>query len=333
MKKIRWGILSTAKIAREQLIPAIQLSQFGEVVAIASRNQQRAEEVAGELQIAKAYGSYEELLEDPEIDAIYNPLPNDMHVPWSIRAIDEGKHVLCEKPIALDSRQAQQLLNHDKSKPEIKVMEAFMYRFHPQWQMVKSLVEDGRIGNIKQINSVFTYFKDDPENIRSNPQQGGGGLMDIGCYCISAARWIYGREPKRVSGVLLKHNDWNVDVLGNGILDFGDGRFSSFTYGTQTFADQYVELFGDRGKIRINRPFNPPADECSILEVYLPGGSETIEVVPANQYVIQVDAMARAIIDDTDVPYPLGDAMNNMRVIDALFKSAEEHRTETVGSH
>ncbi|MEJ2005667.1 MAG: Gfo/Idh/MocA family oxidoreductase, partial [Cyclobacteriaceae bacterium] len=308
MKKIRWGILSTAKIAREQLIPAIQKSQFGEVVAIASRSEQRAEQCAFKLGIEKSYGSYEDLLEDPDIDAVYNPLPNDMHVPWTIRAIDAGKHVLCEKPIALNSRQAEQLMNHDKAKSEIKVMEAFMYRFHPQWQMVKSLAEEGRIGDIHQINSVFTYFKDDPDNIRSNPEQGGGGLMDIGCYCISVARWIYGKEPKRVSGILHKHSQWDVDILGNAILDFGEGMYSSFTCGTQTIGDQYVELFGNKGKIRVNRPFNAPTEEPCTIEVHLHNGYEIIEVVPANQYTIQVDAMARAILDNTDVPYTLSDA-------------------------
>ncbi len=333
MKKIRWGILSTAKIARNQLIPAIKKSQFGEVTAIASRSEERAAQAAAEFGIEKSYGSYEELLEDPDIDAVYNPLPNDMHVPWTIRAIDAGKHVLCEKPIALDSRQAEQLVNHDKAHPDIKVMEAFMYRFHPQWQMVKSLVEDGRIGDIHQINSVFTYFKDDPDNIRSNPEQGGGGLMDIGCYCISVPRWIYGKEPKRVSGVLQKHSQYGVDILGNAVLDFGEGCYASFTCGTQTFADQYVELFGNKGKIRVNRPFNAPADHNCILEVYHPDGTEIIEVVPANQYTIQVDAMARAIIDGTDVPYPLTDALQNMNVIDAIFKSADEHRMENVNSN
>jgi predicted dehydrogenase len=332
MKKIRWGILSTAKIAREQLIPAIQKSQFGEVKAIASRNIERAKETAEELGIEHYYGSYEELLEDEEVDAVYNPLPNDMHVPWTIRAMDLGKHVLCEKPIALDSRQAEQLRKHSKAHPDICVMEAFMYRFHPQWQIVNQLIQNGDIGNIQHIHSVFTYFKDDPMNIRTDPQKGGGGLMDIGCYCISVARWMYGKEPHRVTGTLFKHPEWDVDILASAIMDFGHGKLSSFVCGTQTQSDQYVEIYGDKGKIRVNRPFNPDAEAFSTIDVTSSKGSECIEVVPANQYVIQVDSFNRSILDKTDVAQPLEDAVSNMQVIDAIFKSAEEHRTEKVES-
>ncbi|MCA6075435.1 Gfo/Idh/MocA family protein [Fulvivirga sedimenti] len=332
MKKIRWGVLSTAKIAREKFIPAVQKSQFGDVVAIASRSMEKAENTASELGIGRAYGSYEELLDDPEIDAVYNPLPNDMHVPWTIRSMDLGKHVLCEKPIALNARQAEQLLQHAKTKPDILVMEAFMYRFHPQWQMVRSLVDSGSIGHINQVNSLFTYFKDDPSNIRTDPEKGGGGLMDIGCYCVSIARWLFNHEPLRAFGSLRNHPQWHVDILANAILDFGEGRFSSFTCGTQSFPDQYVEIIGNHGRIRVNRPVNVPSDMNCTIDVENENGTEIIEVVASDHYTLQADYFSRSILDQTEVPTPLEDAYNNMKVIEAIFKSAESLRMENIPS-
>ncbi len=330
MRKIRWGVLSTAKIARDKFIPAVERSQFGEITAIASRSIDKAENVANKHNISRAYGSYEELLDDPEIDAVYNPLPNDMHVPWTIRAMDLGKHVLCEKPIALNVRQTEQLVSHARTKPDVMVMEAFMYRFHPQWQMVKSLIDKGSIGHINQVNSLFTYYKDDPTNIRTDPEKGGGGLMDIGCYCISIARWLFDHEPLRVFGSLRNHPQWHVDILANAIMDFGDGKFSSFTCGTQSFPDQYVEILGNHGRIRVNRPVNVPADMNCTIDVETENGTEIIEVVAADQYTIQADYFCRSILDHTGVPTPLEDALQNMKVIETIFKSAESLRMENV---
>lgn len=328
--KVRWGILSTAKIAREQVIPAIQKSQFGSVVAIASRNGDTVAQIANTLSIPEYYGSYDELLSSPLIDAIYNPLPNDMHVPWTLKAIKAGKHVLCEKPVGLNAREAEHLLQHTKKHPEVKVMEAFMYRFHPQWQLVKSLIDTHKIGKILSVNITFTYFKDDPDNIRNNPEKGGGGLMDIGCYCISIARWLIGKEPQRVTGFLYLHPQHKVDTQASGMLDFGNGVHSVFNCGTQTHPAQHVEILGTSGRIFVHRPVNVASDHTCKITLDSNGLTEDIEVDMANQYILEVDYFARAILDKTDVPTPLSDAVANMRVIDALLKSAETGSVEHV---
>ena len=324
MQKLRWGVLSTAKIARERFIPAIAKSELGEVVAIASRTEDKAETVAKSLHIPRYYSSYEEMLEAPDIDAIYNPLPNDMHVPWTMRAVDKGKHVLCEKPIGLDAHEATHLSNHVKNRNGIKVMEAFMYRFHPQWDRILTTINEGTIGEVTLVQSHFTYFKDDPQNIRSDPEKGGGGLMDIGVYCTSTSRWIYGKEPIRVQAQLRMHPQWNVDILANGIMDFGEGKYASFTCGTQTFGDQYVNIYGTKGKIVVPRPFN--AMEKTIIEVHLDKEVHEIPIEETDQYTLQADAFAQAVFGDTEVPTPLTDAVANMRVIEALKESAEMQR-------
>ncbi len=328
--KIRWGILSTAKIARKQVIPAIQKSHFGEVAAIASRNSEKVKQVAEELSIPVAFDSYDELLSSPDIDAIYNPLPNDMHIPWTLKAIKAGKHVLCEKPVGLNAREAEHLLQHVKKHPEVKVMEAFMYRFHPQWQLVRSLIDAGRIGNLVAVNSTFTYYKDDPDNIRNDPEKGGGGLMDIGCYCVSFARWLTGREPQRVSAFMSHHPQYKVDVLTTGILDFGNGLQSMFQCGTQTHPTQHVEILGTSGRIVLDQPVNVPPDHTCMLRVESNDLQEEIAVDMANHYTLQADYFARSILDQTDVPTPLTDAVANMRVIDALVRSAENGSCEHI---
>lgn len=331
-RKVRWGILSTAKIARTQVIPAIQKSHFGEVVAIASRNEDKVREVAKELSIPTYYGSYDELLDAPDIDVIYNPLPNDMHVPWTLKAIKAGKHVLCEKPIGLSAREAEYLAQHVKKHPEIKVMEAFMYRHHPQWQLVRNLVEDGQIGKVTSVNSTFTYFKDDPDNIRNDPEKGGGGMMDIGCYCISFARWITGREPQRVSSFMTYHPQHKVDILSSALLDFGNGVHAVFQCSTQAYPTQHVEILGTSGKIAIDLPVNVPSDHQATLILEVNGVREEITVDMANQYTLQADYFARSILDNSDVTTPLSDAVANMRVIDALVKSAESGSCEHIHS-
>ena len=218
--KVRWGIISTAKIGRLKVIPGIQKSDICEVTAISSRNQQQADEAAQKLGIPKAYGSYEALLADPDIDAIYNPLPNHMHVDWSIKAIEAGKHVLCEKPIGLDTTDAQRLLSKSQEYPNLKVMEAFMYRFHPQWIKAKELVKNGSIGEVKTVQSFFSYFNVDPNNIRNKADIGGGGLMDIGCYCISFPRFIFEEEPLRAVGLLDYDPVMKTDRIASGMMDF-----------------------------------------------------------------------------------------------------------------
>jgi len=320
--KVRWGILSTAKIGTEKVIPAMQLGKYCEMTAIASRNLDKAQAAARQLGIPKAYGSYEELLADPDIDAIYNPLPNHLHVPWSIKALNAGKHVLCEKPIGLTTAQAQELLDAAQKRPQLKVMEAFMYRHHLQWQQARQLVVEGKIGELRTIQSFFSYYNADPDNIRNKAEIGGGGLMDIGCYCISLSRFIFGAEPQRVFGIMEYDPQFKTDRLTSGMLDFGRGT-STFTCSTQLTDYQRVNIFGTEGRVEIEIPFNTPSDRpCKMWHQY---GTEIDEIVldVCNQYTIQGDLFSQAVLNDTDVPTPLEDAVANMKVIEALIQSAK----------
>jgi predicted dehydrogenase len=320
--KVRWGVLSTARIGTEKVIPAMQSGRYCDIVAIASRDLDRARAAADRLGIPKAYGSYEELLADPEIDAIYNPLPNHLHVPWSIRALEAGKHVLCEKPIALTAAEAQKLLDAARERPQLKVMEAFMYRHHPQWQRARQLVADGRIGELRTIQSFFSYHNPDPANIRNIAKFGGGGLLDIGCYTISLSRFIFGAEPRRACGIMEYDPRFKTDRLTSGVLDFGRGT-STFTCATQLTPYQRVNIFGTEGRVEIEIPFNAPSDRpCRMWHQH---GSEIHEIIldVCNQYTIQGDLFSQAVLDDTPVPTPLEDAVANMRVIEALVQSAK----------
>jgi len=321
MKKIRWGVLSTAKIGTKKVIPAMQLGEYCKFTAIASRQLEKAQAAARRLGIEKAYGSYEELLADCDVDAIYLPLPNHLHVPWAIKALKAGKHVLCEKPIGLNAAEAQELLEASRKFPRLKVMEAFMYRHHPQWQWAKKRVSEGKIGELRTIQSFFSYYNSDPNNIRNKADIGGGGLMDIGCYCISLSRFIFGAEPRRVCGIMEKDPNMKVDRLTSGILEFASGT-STFTCATQLVRYQRVNIFGTKGRIEIEIPFNAPPDrQC---KVWYRDGNRIEEVVldVCNQYTIQGDLFSRAVLEDREVPVPLEDAMANMQVIDALVRSA-----------
>jgi predicted dehydrogenase len=323
MSKIRWGVLSTANIGTEKVLPAMQRGAYCEVAAIASRDPEKARAAAEALGIPKAYGSYDELLSDPEIKAIYNPLPNHLHVPWSIKALQAGKHVLCEKPIALTVAEAQQLVDAARQYPSLKVMEAFMYRHHPQWQKARQIVADGDIGELRTIQSFFSYYLDDPANIRNMADIGGGGLMDIGCYNISLSRFIFDAEPRRVLGIIDYDPHFNTDRLTSGILDFGRGT-STFTCSTQLSPYQRVNIFGTEGRIEIEIPFNAPPDRpCKMWHQR----GDTIEEFAfdiCDQYTLQGDLFAQAIINNTPVPTPLEDAVANMRVIEAIVRSAKD---------
>ncbi len=322
MSKVRWGILSTSQFAQAKVIPALQKCDHVEVVAIGSRDKARAYEAASRFGIPKAYGSYEELLADPEIDVIYNPAPNHLHVPWTIKALEAGKHSLCEKPIGLNLAEARQLLDASKKYPKLKVMEAFMYRHHPQWGRAKRLVDEGGIGKLRTIQSIFSYFNNDPDNIRNRPEIGGGGLMDIGCYNISLSRFIFGEEPKRVLGVVEYDPNFNTDRIASGILDFGRGT-SVFTCSTQLAPYQRVNIFGDAGRVEIEIPFNAPPDRVCKLWHDTSAGIEEIKFDICDQYTIQGDLFSLAVINDTPVPTPLEDAVANMKVIEALVKSGK----------
>jgi predicted dehydrogenase len=324
MNKIRWGILSTAKIGLKQVIPAMQKGQFIEVTAIASRDADKAKQAAAELNIPKAYADYEALLADPDIDAVYNPLPNHLHVPYTIKALQAGKHVLCEKPVGLNTADAQKLIAIAKQFPKLKVMEAFMYHFHPQWQKAKAIIEQGLLGEVKNIQSHFSYFNPDPANIRNKPETGGGGLMDIGCYCISFPRFILGSEPQSVVAIADIDPALQTDRITSAILDFGGGKTATFTCSTQLEPYQRVQIFGTKGKIEIEIPVNAVADEPAKLWLQINKNIEEIHTEAVNQYTLQGDAFSQAILNDTAVPTPLADALNNMKVIDAVFKSAKE---------
>ncbi|MCB1124329.1 MAG: Gfo/Idh/MocA family oxidoreductase, partial [Verrucomicrobiae bacterium] len=259
MEKVKWGILSTANFARERFLPGVLLAEKCEVVAIASRDLDKARDMADHFQIPKAYGTYEEILADPEIDLVYVPLPNHLHVDWAIKVLEAGKHVLCEKPLGLNKADAQRLVQASKKYPHLNAMEAFMYRFHPQWMTAHQWVNEGKVGRLCTIQSFFSYNNLDPNNIRNNPDIGGGGLMDIGCYCISLSRWIFGRQANRVLGIVERDPVMKIDRMSSGVMDFGDGT-ATFTCSTQVSPYQRVHIVGTKGRIEIEIPFNAPPD-------------------------------------------------------------------------
>lgn len=318
--KIRWGILSTAKIAREKVIPALQASKYCSVEAIASRNVDQARATAELLGIPKAFGSYEDLLSDPGIDAVYIPLPNHLHVPWAIKALEANKHVLCEKPIAVSAAEAVQLQQAALRKPKLKIMEAFMYRFHPKWQRAKSMAQDGTIGKLTTIQSFFSYYNADADNIRNQKEMAGGGLMDIGCYCISLARFLFDEEPVSAWGQLDIDPVLQIDRMASGMLQFTKGT-ASFTCSTQLTSYQRVNILGTTGRIEMEIPFNAPPTAPTRIWLHTKEGSETIVFNAVDQYTLQGDAFSKAILNDTAVPVNLQDAVNNMLVIEAVVKS------------
>jgi predicted dehydrogenase len=332
-KKVSWGVLGVAKIAVKKVIPAMQQGEWSEVTAIASRDLKKAQEAARGLGIPKAYGSYEELLGDPEVEAVYNPLPNHLHVPWSVKAAEAGKHVLCEKPISLTAEEAKQLVAV-RNRTGVKIQEAFMVRTHPQWTETLNLIRSGRIGEVRSIMGYFSYFNRDPENIRNVPKYGGGALMDIGCYPITASRFIFQAEPKRVLGLAERDPEMKIDRLTSALLDFPSGQ-SIFTCSTQLVPYQRMHFFGPRGRIEIEIPFNAPPDRpCRIFidngADLFGGGVETKELDTCDQYTIQGDLFSRAIREGTEVPLPLEDSVKNMAVIEALFRSAESGKWENL---
>lgn len=315
--------MGTAHIATEQVIPAILTSQYGQVRAIASRHIEKAQKVSDHFGITVCYGSYEELLADDDIDAVYIPLPNHLHVKWAISALEAGKHVLVEKPIGLSSTEAQKLLNASQKYPHLKVMEAFMYRHHPQWIKTKELVDQGAIGDIKTIQSSFSFFEDDPNSIVNKKEWGGGSLMDIGCYSISLSRFIYGSEPKSIAAIIDYHPEFKVDVLASGILEFEQGT-SIFFSSTQLADNQQLQIFGTKGNIKMELPFNPPIDRPAKIWLEKEGKVETITLDICNQYTIQADLFALAIINNAPVPTPLEDAIYNMIIIEKMKESNEK---------
>jgi predicted dehydrogenase len=332
-EKIRWGIISTALIGTKKVIPGMQRSQRGTVAAIASRDLARAKAAAAELGIAKAYGSYEELLADPDIDAVYNPLPNNLHVPWAVAAARAGKHVLCEKPIAMNAAEAAEL---KAVAGRVHVMEAFMVRFHPQWLRARELVRQGTIGQLRAVQVFFAYDNRDPANIRNMMETGGGGIMDIGCYGIVSGRFSFEAEPSRVVALVDRDSAFGTDRLASVIADFGGGRQLSFVVSTQLSPHQRVTLGGTRGRIEILIPFNAPQMEATRIVIddgsELGGASSVEETIPpVDQYAEEADAFARAVLGETELPYGVDDAVKNMQIIDAIFRSEQSGRWEATG--
>ena len=330
-KKIRWGVLSTAAIGLKKVIPAMQQGQLTTIAAIASRDLSKAKEAAAAHNIPKAYGSYEELLADKDIDAIYNPLPNHLHVPWTIKAAEAGKHVLCEKPISLTVAEAEKLLAV-RNRTGVKIGEAFMVNSHPQWLRLRALLDEGRIGELRSVLGFFSYFNINPDNIRNKADIGGGALMDIGCYLIHAARFAFGAEPTRVVATINRDPQMHTDRLTSAILDFAAGQ-SIFTCSTQLVPYQRIHFLGTRGRIELEIPVNAPPDRQTRLFIDsgadLFGGGITTEAFPVcDQYTLQGDAFSKAVLDDGEVPVPVEDAISNMAVIEAIFRSGKSGQWE-----
>ena len=331
-KKLRWGVLSTASIGIRKVLPAMQHGQYTTVDAIASRDLSKAQAAAAKLGIPKAYGSYEELLADPNIDAIYNPLPNQMHVPWSAKAAEAGKHVLCEKPISLTVAEAKTLLDV-RARTGVKIGEAFMIRSYTQWLRVGEILRSGRIGQLRSVAGFFSYFNNDPANIRNHIESGGGALLDIGCYCIQAARYGFGAEPRRVVGLIDRDPNFKTDRLTSAMLDFEAGQ-AIFTCSTQMVPYQKVLFFGTTGRIEMQIPFNAPIDRPTRILIDETGelfgsGIKVEEFAMADQYTMQGDAFSRAVLEGGEVPVPLEEAIANMAVIEAIFRSAETGQWKT----
>ena len=322
-ERVRWGVLSPAAIGVHKVIPAMQRSQRCDVVAIASRDAARAAGAAEQLGIARHHGSYDDLLADPDIEAVYIPLPNHLHAEWTLRAAAAGKHVLCEKPLALSAAQAAEMVDGCRAAG-VLLMEAFMYRLHPLWLRVRELVTTGAIGELRAIQAFFAYHNVDPANIRNIADYGGGALMDVGCYAINVARWMFDGEPTDVSAAVRIDPRFGTDAVTSAVLDFG-GRHATFTCSTQTEPDQRVHLIGTTGRLLVEIPFNiPPHLPTRIIHAAggdppVAPGIDIIEIPAADPYGAQCDAFSAAIRDGSDVPIPAQDAIGNMAVIDRIL--------------
>ena len=331
--KVKWGILGAASIAQRRVLPAMMQCELSEVAAIASRSAEKAKAASALFFIPKAYDSYEKLLEDPEIEVIYNPLPNNLHVEWSIRAARHGKHVLCEKPLSRTVAEARRLLEA-REQYGVKIGEAFMVRTHPQWIRTRELVRSGRIGKLHSAVGFFSYFNVDPANTRNRIEVAGGALMDIGCYLIKTTRFVFGEEPVRVLGCIERDPSFKTDRLTSAILEYPSGQ-CIFTCSTQLVYYQRMQFFGTEGRIDVEIPFNAPTDKPTRIyidngkDLYTPGSQLTESLPICNQFTIQADLFSKAIRENTEVANALEDSISNMGVIEAVFRSAESGKWET----
>src|SRR4051812_36653312 len=332
MRKIIWGVLSTAKIGRERVLPGMLKSDQLEIRAIASRDEARARQTATALGIPKAYGSYEALLADPEVEAIYNPLPNHLHVPMTLAAAAAGKHVLCEKPIAITAAEAEQLR---QAASQVLIAEAFMIRHHPQWHRAREIIQSGEIGELRAIQIAFSYFNADPGNIRNKAEIGGGGLLDIGCYAVVAGRYFFDTEPLRVVSLIDRDPAFGVDRTTSALMDFGAGRQLTFTVSTQSVPFQSLQVLGTKGRIEIEIPFNAPPDRP--VRIFVDDGSlhgggsaRAVEFPVLDQYQLQGEAFSRAVRGSEALAYGVEDAVQNLRILDALRRSETSSSWEAI---
>ena len=326
MRRLRFGVLSTASIGLTKAVPGIMGAANCEVVAIASRNVDAARSAADRLGIGTAHGSYEALLADPNVEAVYIPLPNHLHTEWTIAAARAGKHVLCEKPLALTAADAERMVE-ESERAGVHLMEAFMYRQHPSWVAVRDLVAGGRIGRLVAVQSWFSYYNDDPGNIRNIVAAGGGALYDIGCYCVNLARMLFEGEPTRVVGSIVRDPVGGTDVVASGLLEFGDG-VATFTASTRAEDDQRVHVHGTTGRISVEIPFNIPPHLPTRIHLAAGGdppvapGIETLTFEATDPYTAEAERFADAVLNDREVPVHPADAVANLRVIEQLFATA-----------
>ncbi|MEM9721064.1 MAG: Gfo/Idh/MocA family oxidoreductase [Bacteroidota bacterium] len=325
-KKVRWGVLGAARIAWRRVIPAMQHGPYSEVIALASRNLEKARTTAEPLGIPKVYGSYEELLADPEIDAIYNPLPNHLHIPWTQKAMQAGKHVLCEKPFALNLAELEKFIKFCGDYPHLKVGEAFMVKSHPLWHEVRRQVQSGAFGEVRSIHGHFSYFNANPENVRNVPEWGGGGMYDIGVYPLTLSRYVLNSEPRSVMAMLERDPEMGIDHLGSALLDFG-GIHSIFTCSMQMIGHQTFEILGTKKRLEVKIPYNAPEDRKNIFTSYFGDFSredgEVQEFDLCNQYTLQGNNFSKAILEDGEVPVSLEDTWGNTAALEAIFESAK----------
>lgn len=328
MKPVKLGILGVSGHFIKRTVLPLKKSSKVEIFAIASRDGDKATTAAQRFHIAKSYGSYEALLEDQEVEVVYIPLPNHLHAEWIRKSADAGKHILCEKPLTMNAGEAGEAVRYAAEKG-VLLMEAFMYRFQPQWIRAKEICDVGEIGSIVAVDTFFSYNNPDPKNIRNIAQYGGGALMDIGCYAISAPRFIFGYEPLRAISLVTQDELFATDKHTSAILDFGGPR-ASFTVSTQTFPYQKVHIHGTAGNIIVQVPFNTYVDVPAVITVTNSIGTRDIHFDPADQYGLQFDAFADAVRAGAPAPTPPDDAINNMKAIDAVFRSAESGYWEKI---
>jgi predicted dehydrogenase len=321
MKKLKIGILGTSNHYLKRIVLPLQNTEFCESYAIGSRNIENSESMAQEFNIPMWYGSYQAVLDDPDVDMVYIPLPNHMHKEWVEKCIEAGKPVLCEKPLGMDTGEAQEMTTKAQ-EAGIPLMEGFMYMFHPMWKHARDIIKTKQIGDVQFIHTAFSYNNPSPTNIRNIPEYGGGALMDIGCYAISVPRFIIGDEPKQVMSLQSTHPVFGTDMHSTAIMDFGGPR-ATFTVSTAAQAFQKVDIVAAGGSITIHIPFNTYVDVPAQMTVTDGIGTRTIEFPASNPYGLMFDAFADAVINNKPLPVSPLDAINNIKVIDAVRKSAK----------